>query len=79
MSVFVWVYPHISASAHGVLKKVSDALELELQEALCSPTWVLGIELGSSARAKHVFNVEPFFQPFIIYFLPLYSRRKINV
>lgn len=52
---------------------------MELQEALCSPIWVAVIELESSARTIHVFNVEPFAQLFLIYFMSVYIRHKINV
>jgi hypothetical protein len=36
---------------------VSDPLELELQEVVRYPVWVLGAKLGSSARAVHPFNL----------------------
>lgn len=33
------------------------SLELELQEVVRYPVWVLGAKLGSSARAVHPFNL----------------------
>lgn len=41
----------VSASAQRGPKKVSDCRGLELQVVVGPPTWVLGAELGSSAKA----------------------------
>lgn len=38
--------------AHRGQKKVVYPLQLELQVAVSHPKWVLGLELGSSARAN---------------------------
>lgn len=43
------------ASAYGSQKRVSDSLELELQEVVGHRLWVLGIELWS-ARAASTLN-----------------------
>lgn len=42
------MYAHISMGTRGDQKKVSDFPELGLQAVLCPPTWMLGMELGSS-------------------------------
>lgn len=45
---------HVCSASRG-LKRTSDLLDLELQMVL-SCTWVLGTQLGSSARAANVLN-----------------------
>jgi hypothetical protein len=42
----------VSVCAHKGQEKVPDPLELELHEAVRQLTWVLEIELGSSAKTK---------------------------
>lgn len=44
---------HRSACAHRVKGRVLDSLELELQEVVNCPVWVLGTELGLSAKVAH--------------------------
>lgn len=70
--MFVWVYPHINSSPCGVLKKMSDALELE---ALCFLTWVLEVE---PVQEQCMFLVLSHFSS-PIYFMPVYIGHKINV
>lgn len=48
--------------SHGVQKRVSDPLELELWMVM-STLWMVGIEHGFSARATHVFNHWASLQP----------------
>lgn len=46
---YVYGYVHMSASACGVQRRVSDPLELEIQVVGSCPVCMLGTELGSSA------------------------------
>jgi hypothetical protein len=43
----------MSAGACGGQQGAPDPLELELLAGVSHPVWVLGIELGASARAVH--------------------------
>ena len=49
MWIYLWICAYICAC--GDRKRVWYPLELELQAVVRQLTWVLGIELGSSARA----------------------------
>lgn len=44
-------------------KSVSEHLEPKLQAVVHAWTWVLGMDLGSSARAGSTLNPEPLLQP----------------
>lgn len=55
MCVSLRVYVcHMYAGACGSQRKVSDFLELELQEVVGHPMWVLGTKSRSSAREVSV-------------------------
>lgn len=54
--VSVSEYVHMSAVAHGGQKRVPDSLEFKSQVVVSHPTWVLGTELQSSAKAALTLN-----------------------
>ena len=51
----MWVCIH-KCSAQGDQKRASDPLELELEVVVSPLMWVLGTELGSSARTACILN-----------------------
>lgn len=51
----MWVCIH-KCSAQGDHQRVSDPLELELEVVVSPLMWVLGTELGSSARTACILN-----------------------
>lgn len=52
---------HAHAGIQGVQKRVSDAMDLEVDVAMSHPTWPLGTEFGSTARTS-VLAAEPTLQ-----------------
>jgi hypothetical protein len=42
---------HVCLGAHGVQKRASDPLDVELQVVVSHPVWMLGSELRSPAQA----------------------------
>ena len=55
LHVSLWVCAHELGSHRGQ-ERVSSALELEFQEGGSCLRWVLGVELGSSARVASALN-----------------------
>ena len=52
------MYAHVLCicSAHGVQKRASQPLEMELEMVMSHPIWALGTEPRSSARSASVLN-----------------------
>lgn len=49
-------YAHIGCNTSGGQKRAPDSLQMDLQVIDSSPRWVLGSELGSSAKAVNTLN-----------------------
>lgn len=62
MCVYVYVC-NVCSGALGGQKHVSDLLEPKLQAVVSTRMWVLGTDLGSSARAGSILNPELSVQP----------------
>lgn len=56
------MHVHMCVVAYGIQKTVLDILELELQEIVSHPIWVLGTELRSSERVAYALTTESFLQ-----------------
>lgn len=58
-----YVY-HVHLGAHEGQKRAWESLELELQEVVNHPVWILGIESQSSARVASTQFLSYLFSPF---------------
>lgn len=56
MCVSVYMYVHVSVDTLGGQERASDPWKLELYVVVSHITWVLGIELRSSARLGSALN-----------------------